>query len=63
VIVEPNPAVSNLLFHLNSNIGQRAAIRFFNKMGAMVVEKKMDLVAGENELHFDVSSLPPDIYW
>jgi hypothetical protein len=40
VIVEPNPAVSNLLFHLNSNIDQRAAVRFFNKMGAMNLKRK-----------------------
>lgn len=61
--VEPNPAVSFLLAHLNSGIAQRVTARFINKLGeVMLVRENIELHAGVNQIQFDVSALPPDMY-
>lgn len=62
IAVSPNPALSLLLAHLNSGIGQGVTLLFLNKMGIVMKRKNIQLLPGQNELQIDISALPPDIY-
>ena len=59
----PNPAVSSIHLQLNSNTTTIASVQVLNASGAILINKKQSLPAGNNLYTIDINSLDAGMYF
>lgn len=60
--VYPNPTSSDVNLSLNSPVNQDADVKIYNVMGAVVLQQKVNVIAGNGKVNLSASNIPAGVY-